>query len=254
MNSSTLSRRTILQLAGAAALPLSSGLLSGSAQAAAPGKLTIAYNVNLPRFDPTIGESAVNPTIQSIYQSIFDPYIGQAPGPVVQARPADDMGLERDRTKVMLKLRNDATWHDGSPGDAGRRGLVADPRRRTNGGNPIQFVWSKIGNLQDRRQYHYRRRAGIRADAVQMDGVSHRLCAAEGLFREGRAPKVSRRRRSAAARTRSMPSSAMRSCGSRRNPGYWGGKPAFDDRGIQIRHRPHQPRRRNRIRRVGRDL
>ena len=79
MNSSTLSRRTILQLAGAAALPLSSGLLSGSAQAAAPGTLTIAYNVNLPSFDPTIGQSAVNPTIQSIYQSIFDPYIGQAP-------------------------------------------------------------------------------------------------------------------------------------------------------------------------------
>ena len=79
MNSSTLSRRTVLQLAGAAALPLSSGLLSGSAQAATPGTLTIAYNVNLPSFDPTIGLSAVNPTIQSIYQAVFDPYIAQAP-------------------------------------------------------------------------------------------------------------------------------------------------------------------------------
>ena len=73
MVSSVLSRRSVLQLAGAAALPLPSSLLgSGAAQAAAPGTLTIAYNVNLPSFDPTVGLSAVNPTIQSIYQAIFD--------------------------------------------------------------------------------------------------------------------------------------------------------------------------------------
>jgi peptide/nickel transport system substrate-binding protein len=77
--SSVLSRRHVLQLAGAAALPLSSGLLGGSAQAAPAGTLTIAYNVNLPSFDPTVGLSAVNPTLQSIYQSVFDTYIVQAP-------------------------------------------------------------------------------------------------------------------------------------------------------------------------------
>ena len=35
----------------------------GGAQAAAGDTLTIAYNVNLPSFDPTVGPSAVNPTI-----------------------------------------------------------------------------------------------------------------------------------------------------------------------------------------------
>jgi peptide/nickel transport system substrate-binding protein len=79
MVSSVLSRRRVLQLAGAAALPLSSGVIGAGAQAAAVGTLTIAYNVNLPSFDPTVGLSAVNPTIQSIYQAVFDPYIGQAP-------------------------------------------------------------------------------------------------------------------------------------------------------------------------------
>lgn len=39
--------------------------------------LTIAYNVNLPSWDPTVGLSAVNPTIQSIYKSVFDQYIDQ---------------------------------------------------------------------------------------------------------------------------------------------------------------------------------
>ncbi len=73
MNMSPLSRRSLLQLAGgAAALPLTSGL-TGRALAATPGTLTIAYNVNLPSFDPTVGLSAVNPTIQSIYQAVFDP-------------------------------------------------------------------------------------------------------------------------------------------------------------------------------------
>ena len=71
MGSSVLSRRTILQLAGgAAALPLAPGLLGGSAQAAAAGTLTIAYNVNLPSFDPTVGASAVNPTLTTVANAL----------------------------------------------------------------------------------------------------------------------------------------------------------------------------------------
>jgi peptide/nickel transport system substrate-binding protein len=51
MVSSGLSRRSVLQLAGAAALPLSSSLLGSGPVQAAAGTLTIAYNVNLPSFD-----------------------------------------------------------------------------------------------------------------------------------------------------------------------------------------------------------
>src|SRR5246500_4762713 len=110
MNSSTLSRRTILQLAGAAALPLSSGLLSGSAQAAAPGTLTIAYNVNLPSFDPTDGPSAVNPTIQAIYRSIFDQYIGQAPDLTLKPGILTAWGWNDDKTKLWMDVRPDVKW------------------------------------------------------------------------------------------------------------------------------------------------
>src|ERR1700719_3933339 len=116
MGLSTLSRRTILQLAGAAALPFSSGLLTRSAGAATPGTLTIAYNVNLPSFDPTVGLSAVNPTIQSIYQSIFDPYVGQAPDLSFKPGLLTKWGWNEDRSKVTLEVRQGATWHDGSPG------------------------------------------------------------------------------------------------------------------------------------------
>src|ERR1700731_772239 len=49
------------------------------ASAAVGSTLNIAYNVNLPSFDPQTGPSSVNPTIQAIYRSIFDQYIGQKP-------------------------------------------------------------------------------------------------------------------------------------------------------------------------------
>ena len=147
MVSSVLSRRTLLQLAGAASLPLSSGLLGAPARAAA-GTLTIAYNVNLPSFDPTVGVSAVNPTIQSIYQSIFDPYVGQAPDLSFKPGLLTKWGWNADRTKVILEVRKDAVWHDGTPVTpedvVWSLTRAADPK----GGNPIQFVWSKVGNYK----------------------------------------------------------------------------------------------------------
>jgi peptide/nickel transport system substrate-binding protein len=63
-------RREALALGGASFL---TGLIfGGAAQAQTQDKLTIAFNVNLPAFDPTVGPSSVNPTIQAIYRSIFD--------------------------------------------------------------------------------------------------------------------------------------------------------------------------------------
>src|ERR1700733_15195529 len=147
MVSSVLSRRTLLQLAGAASLPVSSGRLGAPARAAA-GTLTIAYNVNLPSFDPTVGVSAVNPTIQSIYQSIFDHYVGQAPDLSFKPGLLTKWGGNADRTKVILEVRKDAVWHDGTPVTpedvVWSLTRAADPK----GGNPIQFVWSKVGNYK----------------------------------------------------------------------------------------------------------
>ncbi len=65
------------------------------ASAAVGNTLNIAYNVNLPSFDPQTGPSSVNPTIQAIYRSIFDQYIGQKPNLSLRARPAHRLGLER---------------------------------------------------------------------------------------------------------------------------------------------------------------
>ena len=59
-----VTRRQTLAL-GAGAF-LTELLAAGAVRAAGKDTLTIAYNVNLPSFDPTDGPSAVNPTIQAI--------------------------------------------------------------------------------------------------------------------------------------------------------------------------------------------
>ena len=226
MRDHQISRRTMLQLAGAAALPLAAGLPIHSARAAA-STLTIAYNVNLPSFDPTVGVSAVNPTIQSIYQAIFDPYIGQAADLSSKPGLLTKWGWNEDRSKVTMELRSDATWHDGSkvtPEDVvWSLTRAADPK----GGNPIQFVWSKINNFKIDGQT-------ITADVVEFEPVLFKWMAfltgyvlpkayyekvgAEGFEKApiGSGPyKVDAFERNAFLRLKA-------------HPGYWGPKPAFD--------------------------
>jgi peptide/nickel transport system substrate-binding protein len=141
-----LDRRQALALGGAGFL---SGLLvGGSASAQAGDKLTIAFNVNLPSFDPTVGPSAVNPTIQAIYRAIFDQPIGQntdlslAPGLLTK------WGWNDDKTKVWMDVREGVVWHDGTPftpddvvWSITRAG---DPKN----GSPVPFVWGSIDNFK----------------------------------------------------------------------------------------------------------
>ena len=84
------------------------------ASAAAGGTLNIAYNVNLPSFDPNTGPSSVNPTLQSIYRSIFNNYIGQRPDLSFEPALLSAWGWNEDKTKVWMDVRNDVFWHDGS--------------------------------------------------------------------------------------------------------------------------------------------
>lgn len=91
----------------AAATPLVATL--SSPLAFAQGKLlTIAYNVALPSWGPTVGSSAVNPTIHSIYKSVFDSYIDQNPDLTFQPGIITKRGWNADKTKVELVLRENA--------------------------------------------------------------------------------------------------------------------------------------------------
>ncbi|MFP4274435.1 MAG: ABC transporter substrate-binding protein [Paracoccaceae bacterium] len=142
----TLSRRTLLGY-GAAGLGLGlAGLPRGVA--AQDDELVIAYNVNLPSWDPTVGPSAVNPTIQGIYQSVFDQYINQKPDLSFTPGLLTDWGWNEDNTGIRLTVREGVKWHDGS--DFTPEDVVWSLQRAGNPdtGNPIQFVWGALSNFR----------------------------------------------------------------------------------------------------------
>src|SRR5689334_25396143 len=104
-----LTRRQALNAGGGF---LAAALGSGrSALAAAGDTLTIAYNVNLPSFDPTVGPSSVNPTIQAIYRSVFDQYIGQNPDLSFKPGLLTAWGWNADKTQVFMEVRPGVRWH-----------------------------------------------------------------------------------------------------------------------------------------------
>jgi peptide/nickel transport system substrate-binding protein len=144
------SRRRFLQASGAAAAaPIVGPFLGAQPSLAQDNKvLTIAYNVALPSWDPTTGPSAVNPTIQSIYKAVFDSYIDQEPDLTLKPGLLTKWGWNKEKTKVLMTVRKGAFWHDGTP--VTPEDIVwsleraGDPKT----GNPIQFVWGKIGNFK----------------------------------------------------------------------------------------------------------
>ena len=140
----TLNRRALLQLS-AASLTLFAGLPTF---AQAIDELVIAYNVNLPSWDPTVGPSAVNPTIQGLYQSVFDQYILQQPDLKPAPGLLTEWGWNDDKTQVWMTVREGVTWHDGSPFTAEDVAWSLTRAADEKTGNPIQFIWSTITNIK----------------------------------------------------------------------------------------------------------
>ena len=141
----TLSRRAVLTTGTAAAAFAAIGLPS---LAAPIEELVIAYNVNLPSWDPTVGPSAVNPTIQGYYQSVFDTFIPQNPDLSFGKGLVTDYGWNDDRTQIYLVVRDGVTWHDGSPFSAEDVAWSLTRAGDPATGNPIQFIWGKVANVK----------------------------------------------------------------------------------------------------------
>lgn len=109
---------------------------------AASDTVTIAYNVNLPSWDPTVGPSAVNPTIQGLYQCVFDQYIAQEPDLGFTGGIIEKWGyLNEDKTQIHLDVREGVTWHDGSPLTTADVIWSLERAGDPATGNPIQFIW-----------------------------------------------------------------------------------------------------------------
>ena len=140
-----LSRRSLIKTSAAAA---AFGAAGFPALAQNIDELIIAYNVNLPSWDPTVGPSAVNPTIQGIYQSVFDLFIAQNPDLSFGSGLITDWGWNDDRTKVWMDVRQGVTWHNGDPFSAEDVAWSLQRAGNPETGNPIQFIWGKVENVK----------------------------------------------------------------------------------------------------------
>jgi len=140
-----LNRRAVLQLSAATA---ALGFAGVAARAQAIDELIIAYNVNLPSWDPTTGPSAVNPTIQGIYQSVFDQFILQQPDLKPAPGLLTEWGWNDDKTKISMTVRDGVTWHDGSAFTAEDVAWSLTRAADEKTGNPIQFIWSTLANIK----------------------------------------------------------------------------------------------------------
>ncbi|RMH50642.1 MAG: peptide ABC transporter substrate-binding protein [Alphaproteobacteria bacterium] len=144
-----ITRRSLLRTSSAGLALSALGLpVAGPARAQAIDELVIAYNVNLPSWDPTVGPSAVNPTIQAIYQSVFDMFIHQKPDLSPAPGLLTGWGWNDDRSQVWMDVREGVTWHDGSPFTADDVAWSLERAGKPETGNPIQFIWSTIGNFR----------------------------------------------------------------------------------------------------------
>jgi peptide/nickel transport system substrate-binding protein len=141
-----LSRRTLMTMSAASvAVSLAPPVLS-PALAQTIDELVIAYNVNLPSWDPTVGPSAVNPTIQGLYQTVFDQFILQEPDLSPAPGLLTDWGWNDDRTHVWMEVREGVKWHDGSDLTAEDVRWSLERAAKEETGNPIQFVWGTLAN------------------------------------------------------------------------------------------------------------
>lgn len=220
-----VSRRSLLK-ACAAGIVFGGVIPAGMARAEGD-TVTIAYNVNLPSWDPTTGLSAVNPTIQSIYRSVFDQYIGQKPTLEFQPGLLTEWGWSDDKAQVWMTVREGVTWHDGSAFSAEDVVWSLERAGKAETGNPIQFIWSKIGNFRIEGNR-------ITADVLSFEPTLFKWMAfltgyvmpkayfekvgAEGFEAKpvGTGPyMVDQFERNAFVRFKA-------------NPNYWGGKPAFE--------------------------
>lgn len=136
-------RRSLLKTAAAGTALAAAGL---PASAQDSDELVIAYNVNLPSWDPTTGPSAVNPTIQGIYQSVFDQFILQQPDLKPAPGLLTEWGWSEDKKQVWMTVRDGVTWHDGSPFTADDVAWSLARAAKPETGNPIQFIWGTLAN------------------------------------------------------------------------------------------------------------
>ncbi|HMN81626.1 MAG TPA: ABC transporter substrate-binding protein [Burkholderiaceae bacterium] len=140
-------REFLRRTTGLLAVPTVAQMLPAAARAAIGDTLTIAYHVAPPGWDPNTGPYAVNPGIQTIFRTIYDPFIVQKPDLSLAPGICEEFAWNADKSAITLKVRRGAAWHDGKPVTAEdvawnlRR--IGDP----TAGNPLAPIFASNKNI-----------------------------------------------------------------------------------------------------------
>jgi peptide/nickel transport system substrate-binding protein len=191
-------------------------------------ELTIAYNIPVQSWDPTTGPAAVNPVLQAVYLAVFDRYVAQNEDLSFGPGLLTEWGFTDDNTRIRMVVREGVTWHNGDPLTPEDIVWSLERAGDPETGNPIQFVWSKVGNFEIDGQV-------ITADVIEFEPTLFKWMAfltgfvlpkdyytevgAEGFEANpiGTGPyMVDRFERGAFVRLRA-------------NPDYWGGAPEYEN-------------------------
>ena len=144
-------------------------------------------------------------------------------------------------------MREGATWHNGDPVTAEDVVWSLERAGKETTGNPIQFIWSKTGNYKIDGNKITGDVLAVRADLLHVDGLPHRLRAAEEILRERRAEGFEKKPvGSGPYMVDEFQQNAFLRL--KANPNYWGGKPAFDTVIFKFVPDADEPRRRGRVR------
>ncbi|NYT69199.1 ABC transporter substrate-binding protein [Pusillimonas noertemannii] len=142
-----MKRRSFIKTLAVAPAALSPLLWSQQARAEIGPTLTIAYNIAPPGFDPNSGSYATSPGLQSIFKTLYDPYIGQAEDLSLQPGLMDEFSWSPNRDKISMRLREGAFWHDGKPVSLDDVLWNLRRLREASSGNPLSTVFASIKNL-----------------------------------------------------------------------------------------------------------
>lgn len=142
-----ISRRTLLRSVAASAAVTGAGVALGARDARAEaGTLTIAYPSGPSAFDPNTGPQTVSPGNQSIYRTLYDPYIVQQPDLGLAPGVMERFGWNEDKSKISMTLRAGVKWHDGEA--LTMDDVLWNLRRLTDPRAPLAPVFASNKNFQ----------------------------------------------------------------------------------------------------------
>jgi peptide/nickel transport system substrate-binding protein len=138
-------RRALLKVSGTGAVAAGFQAISFSAEAGSD-VLTIAYSAAPSAFDPNTGPQTVSPGNQSIYRTIYDPYIVQKADLRLAPGVMETFGWNADKTKISMTLRDGVKWHDGEA--VSIDDIVWNLRRLTDPRDPLAPVFASNKNFE----------------------------------------------------------------------------------------------------------